>query len=33
VAEQAMEVKVKAGLVTPDFIARLVEAGRFREIG
>jgi 4-hydroxy-4-methyl-2-oxoglutarate aldolase len=32
-AEQAMEAKVKAGLVTPDFIARLVEAGRFREIG
>lgn len=32
-AEQAMEAKVKAGLVTPDFIAALVAAGRFREIG
>ena len=32
-AEQAMEAKVKAGLITPDFIARLAEAGRFEEIG
>jgi 4-hydroxy-4-methyl-2-oxoglutarate aldolase len=32
-AEREMEAKVKAGLVTPDFIARLAEAGRFREIG
>lgn len=31
-AEQAMESKVKNGLVTPDFIARLAEAGRFRDI-
>jgi 4-hydroxy-4-methyl-2-oxoglutarate aldolase len=31
-AEREMEAKVQAGLVTPDFIARLASAGRFREI-
>jgi 4-hydroxy-4-methyl-2-oxoglutarate aldolase len=32
-AERELEAKVKAGLVTPDFLTQLAEAGRFREIG